>query len=643
MDHFLDDLNPKQREAVLATEGPVLILAGPGSGKTKTLTHRIAHLIQKGILPEQILGVTFTNKAAEEMKTRIHALTYNLQPTTYNLLFIGTFHALCVRILRAHASKIGFSPAFTIFDTDDSLSLLKDVAKELEINPKQFPAGMIAYTISGLKSELISPEQYEETMGTEDLFPGIIHRCYVRYQARLKESNAFDFDDLLMKTVELFRADPSVCESYQERFRYVHVDEYQDTNHSQYVLMKMIAQKYGNIAVVGDDAQAIYSFRKADFRNILNFEKDWPHARVIILDQNYRSTQTILSAASEVISKNRLQKQKTLWTRGEEGALLEIVAAENERGEAKAVWKKIQEFIREGYSPQNIVILYRTNAQSRPFEEIFLERNFPYQIIGGIKFYQRKEVKDIVAYVRYVLNPKDGVSLKRIINVPPRGIGEKTFLAYSAHTGITQENSLELPQKTPKAGIAALHSFRALIKELQDKAEKESSVEFLKSLLSLIHYKRYIEEEFPNSEEREENVEELINLAARYHDLPPPQGLEKFVEDIALMSDQDEIADARSAVRMMTIHAAKGLEFRAVFIVGLEDGIFPHSRSLFNPGELEEERRLCYVALTRAKEKVILTYALSRMHFGSLQVNAPSRFLREIPEHLLEVREEIQY
>lgn len=628
MSRLFDDLNQKQREAVLATEGPVLILAGPGSGKTKALTRRVAYLIQKGVPPESILAVTFTNKAAEEMRMRIGALTNNRQLPNNNSLFIGTFHALAARILRANAPKLDYLKNFTIFDEDDSLALIKEVMKELEINPKQFPAGMVSRTISGLKNELVTPEKYAEEAGLSDLFPKIIHKIYLAYQRQIKESNAMDFDDLLMNACLLFEKHSEILELYQDRFRYINVDEYQDVNTAQYALLKMLAEKYRNIAVVGDDAQAIYGWRNADYRNILNFEKDWPDAKVVVLDQNYRSTQIILDAASAVISQNRLQKGKKLWTENGPGETLVVAAVENERAEAEFVLERMQESLRQGYSLKDMAVLYRTNAQSRALEEVFLENNFPYKIIGGIRFYQRREVKDVLAYIRFLLNPKDLLSLRRIINVPARGIGKRALILYLTQTKFGSQMN-----------AAALQGFASLVENLRIKIQKEPATVFLMYILKSIRYREYLGDSSTNAEERWENVEELVSLARKYDGLEPPTGLEKLLEDAALMSEADEVETKKEVVNLMTLHTAKGLEFAVVFMVGLEEGIFPHSRSLFNPTELEEERRLCYVGLTRAKEKVVLSFALQRTRFGSTEINPPSRFLSEIPEHLIGVVE----
>jgi DNA helicase-2/ATP-dependent DNA helicase PcrA len=640
MDPLLRELNEKQRQAVLSPEGPLLILAGPGSGKTKTITHRIAYLIRQGAHPEEILAVTFTNKAAGEMAERIRELLSPRLSSSVlppSLPFIGTFHAFAARILRAHAEKIGFLPGFTIYDKDDALGLIKEVMKELSINPKQFAPGMIAAVVSGLKNELLTPERYGEEQDISELFPRTVFSVYEAYQKRLFESNAMDFDDLLMHLCALFEKRPDVLSSYQQRFRYLNVDEYQDVNHAQYVMARALAKSSRNIAVVGDDAQAIYGFRGADIRNILNFEKDWPDAKVIILDQNYRSTKTILDAADTLIAKNPLQKKKRLWTARKEGERIILAALGDERGEAEFVAVKTKEILQSGQKAENIAVLYRTNAQSRVLEEKFLEEDIPYRLVGGVRFYQRKEVKDIVAYLRAAANPRDFASIKRIINVPARGIGKKTLLGYLASASGAEADALQ-SENNP-----ALARFAALLADLRKKMTSDPPAFFFQNLLKKIGYREYLNDRFANSDERWENVEELINLARSYDDFPPPEGSLKLLEDVALLSESEESLRGKEppeAVSLMTVHAAKGLEFAAVFIVGMEEGIFPHGRSLFNPAELEEERRLCYVGITRAKEKLYLSFAARRASFGSIQANPPSRFLSEIPPDLIEIDQE---
>ena len=628
-DSILGGLNERQTEAVLATDGPVLILAGPGSGKTRTLTARIAHLIQKGVLPERIIALTFTNKAAEEMRARIKSLL-GAEHIPYGALFVGTFHALCVRVLRQHAVALGYSPHFSIFDDDDALGLIKEGMKGEGINTKQFPPGMIRNVISGLKNELISPERYADEAGS-DMFPKTVHRVYRAYAERLKESNGMDFDDLLMNVAVLFERTQNVLSAYQERFLYIHVDEYQDTNHAQYTIVRALAQKHRNIAVVGDDAQAIYGFRGADFRNILNFEKDWPDAKIVVLDENYRSTQTILDAAREVISKNTFKKEKKLWTKQGKGERLTLTAAEDERGEAEYVADSVRSLHKEGAKLREVAVLYRTNAQSRAIEEAFLERDLPYIIIGGIRFYERKEIKDIIAYLRVLINPRDLVSLKRIINTPPRGIGKISFLSY-----LSRDTKGDMRHTKKEAALAA---FEDLISDLRSTLVRMQPSDFIKYLVKKTRYREYLDDGTQNADERWENVEEFVSLAARYNDLSPEEGIKKLLEDAALLMENDPGEAAEERVTLMTVHAAKGLEFSTVFIVGLEEGVFPHSKSLFSPKDLEEERRLCYVGLTRAKKRVYLSFALRRMRFGGIEVNPPSRFLSEIPEELLHVPE----
>lgn len=617
-----NNLNSKQNEAALTTEGPVLILAGPGSGKTKTLTARIANLIQAGVPAENILAVTFTNKAAEEMKTRLAE-----QCGKSSGIFIGTFHSFSLRILRAHAPQIQFLPHFSIFDEDDSLGLIKEVMKERGVDPQKFPAGMMKSVISRLKNELKSPDSYREETGPGDPFSKTVYLMYAGYQKRLKDANAMDFDDLLVNACELLEKHPQILAAYQERFRYINVDEWQDTNFVQYTLIKMLAGKHQNLAVVGDDAQSIYSFRGADYRNIMEFEKDWPDAKVVILDQNYRSTQNILDAAREIIARNRLQKEKILWTEREGGAPLELAIVEDERREAAWIVENVKDLLKRGRGLSDMAVLYRTNAQSRVLEETLLRHNFPYALVGGVKFYQRKEVKDILAYVRYLLNRRDLLSLKRIINVPARGIGKKSFLKY-----------ISSPQ--PSWGQdSALGQFTHLIETLEAELHRRKITDFLKHLLKTLRYQEHLKDATANAEERWENVQELVSLAKKYDGMPPPAGAEKLLEDVALMSDADEIDEKENRIHLMTLHASKGLEFPIIFMVGMEEGVFPHSRAMFDPNELEEERRLCYVGLTRAKDRVFLSYALNRTRFGSVQANLPSRFLGEIPENLIEVRE----
>ena len=627
MDTLLESLNEKQREAVITTDKPLLILAGPGSGKTKTLTHRIAHLISQGVLPEHILAVTFTNKAAKEMAERINRLIPNARHAMQTM-FIGTFHSFAARMLRRHAQTIGFLPHFTIMDDDDSMSLVKEIMKERNINPKQFPAGLIAHTFSRLKNELVTPDRYEIEAGGE-LFPTTIHGVWREYQRQLRESNAMDFDDLLVHACTLLQDHPELLQTYQEQFHYIHVDEYQDVNHAQYILMRLLSSLHRTIAVVGDDAQAIYSFRGADFRNILQFEKDWPDAHVIILDQNYRSPQTILDAARAVISKNTVQKEKKLWTERRGGELIRVAPTANERHEAIFVTDTIHSLANEGVTRADCAVLYRTNAQSRVLEEALIDAKTPYRIVGGVGFYQRKEIKDITAYLRLIANPNDLLNLKRIINTPPRGIGKVALLNYLATSRGTT--------KDPKC-----QQFDALIEDLRSTSREIPPSSLIIKIIRVIQYKEYLAEATKNADERWENIEEYITLAKKYDQLPPDESIRTLLEDIALIAEDTRAASDSSdknKVTLMTLHAAKGLEFPVVFIIGLEDGIFPHSRSLFNTAELEEERRLCYVGITRAKERLYLSFALQRNQYGSTMVNPPSRFIAEIPESCMIIEE----
>lgn len=628
---ILKDLNDDQKRAAVATKGPVLIIAGAGTGKTKTLTHRVAFLISIGVRPENILAVTFTNKAAQEMAERIWALTNNKQPTTYkrhlttyNTPFIGTFHSFCANILRNEAAKTGHTRHFTIIDEDDSLALIKEICSDLNISSKQYPPAMIKNIISGLKNELVSPDKYEGK-DSEERFPKMIYQIYSLYEKKLSDSNSFDFDDLIMKTVEVFRNHSQTLEKYQDRFLYIHVDEYQDTNTAQYELTKLLAQKHKNLFVIGDDAQSIYSWRNADYRNILNFEKDWPDAKTIVLDKNYRSTKTVLDSANAVIKNNVFQKPKNLRTEKDKGDKIKYFILPSEKIEAECIVSEIQELLKIGLQLNDLAILYRTNAQSRAIEEVLLENEIPYKLIGGIRFYERKEIKDIIAYLRFVMNPKDALSLKRIINTPPRGIGKISFLKY------LQDGPVFSNDQKP-----ALIGFENLVSDLKKSAEALSPALLIREVVEKTNYEEYLTSAYPDADQRIENVKELISLAQKYPHTDPPDGVLKMLEDVSLLSDADEISGKKDALNLMTLHAAKGLEFHTVFISGLEEGVFPHAKSMFDPASLEEERRLCYVGLTRAKEKLVILRAYRRRLWGESSINAESRFIKEIPEGLIE-------
>ena len=616
---ILRDLNEKQIDAVITTEGPVLILAGAGSGKTKALTHRIAYLIkEKKVHPQNILAVTFTNKAAGEMKLRIDRLLGALRSKKgtheqiFQLPWMGTFHSVCAKILRKEIQNLGYRRSFVIYDEDESLLAIKHAMDDLEIDKKQYNPKTIKNFISGAKNELLTPRKY--TPYARGHFGEIVVKVYEQYQKDLKTANALDFDDLIMKTVELFENPPAgghaILSRWQNLFRYILIDEYQDTNFAQYRLVKLLAEKYKNICVVGDDFQAIYGFRGANFRNILDFEKDYPKAKVIKMEQNYRSTKNIIAAAQKVIEKNILRSEKELWTENEEGLPATVYEAQNEIDETDFIRLEI-EALRNFHKLNDFVILYRTNAQSRILEEIFMQNQIPYRLVGALRFYERKEIKDISSYLKLVLNPDDKVSLKRILNVPPRGIGEKT--------------SKILDKEHPK-----VKKFFEMMEYLREGSKKIKVPDLIDEITNTTGYKNWILDGTEEGEMRWENIEELKSVAQK------AVNLEEFLEQVALISDIDNYDNSADAITLMTLHNAKGLEFPVVFIVGMEEGLFPHANSMFEPAELEEERRLCYVGMTRAQKRLYLTYATSRMLFGAVQSNQPSRFISEIPEELVE-------
>jgi len=616
MDSILANLNPKQKEAVTTINGPLLIIAGAGSGKTLCLTHRIAYLIKQGIPAKNILGLTFTNKAAQEMKERIKKLLAN---SKISLPLMGTFHSICAFILRQEIEKLGYPKNFVIYDESDQLSLIKQVLKELEINPEQFKPTLVREVINRAKDELINPTDYQNQ--AQDFFQEKIGKIYQLYQEKLKKANALDFGDLIMLCVALFQKHPSLLKKYQEKWSYILVDEYQDTNYAQYQLVKLLAEKHRNLCVCGDDWQNIFSFRGADIRNILSFEKDYPEAKVVILDQNYRSTQNILEAGHYVIIKNIHRKDKKLWTKNGPGKPINLVELPDEREEGNFIINEITNQLNYNSAKfQDFVVLYRTNAQSRAIEEAFLKANFPYKIIGTVRFYERKEIKDILAYLKLLINPHDWVSLERIINVPPRGIGKITTEKLKAnHYQLDHQGFLK---------------FNQLMEELRQAAQKSSLTKLLNLVIKKTKYEEYIKDGTSEGEKRWENIQELFTVAHRYDSYQPPLGLEKFLEEITLLTSYDEV-DTQNLINLMTIHCAKGLEFKTVFVIGCEEGIFPHNKSLLDPIQMEEERRLCYVAITRAKENLYLTFTKKRQLFGSTMVNPPSRFLFDIPEKLV--------
>ncbi|HUV46022.1 MAG TPA: UvrD-helicase domain-containing protein, partial [Dehalococcoidia bacterium] len=621
-----------------ATEGPVLILAGPGSGKTRVITHRVAYLVRGcGINPHHIMAVTFTNKAAREMKERLEQLLgWEIEALT-----LGTFHAICARILRCEGKATGLNAGFVIYDDEDQLNLIKQSLQEINLDPKQYAPRALQSAISAAKSRLISPKGYAQQI--QSYFEEVVQRVYEHYQQLLSQSGAVDFDDLLMKTVELFRNHPQILNGYQSRYLHILVDEFQDTNIVQYMLIKQLAGKHHNICVVGDPDQSIYSWRFADLRNILSFEKDYPEAKVVFLEQNYRSTKTILEVASEVISANVQRKPKNLWTENEVGSPVAIIESYSEEEEAQSVVNEIEKLIsQEQISLKDCAVMYRVNAQSRVLEETFMRYGMPYKLVGGTRFYRRQEIRDIIAYLRVIHNPHDNVSLTRIINVPGRGIGQGTLnklRAWAKSHDASLYDSLKqvVEEKTLSSRITqALTGFVALIDELMVKSHELNFAELLDEILEHTGYREYLLEN-EDGEDRWENIMELRSVAKEYDGLPTEEALATFLEKVSLVADIDELDEKADAVTLITLHQAKGLEFPVVFIVGMEEGILPHRRSFDDPEEMEEERRLCYVGMTRAKKQLYLLRSYRRSLFGG-SVNPPSRFLQDIPSHLVTTR-----
>ena len=650
---LLRDLNAAQLDAVQQTDGPILILAGPGSGKTRVIAHRIAYLIaEQHVHPYRIVAVTFTNKAAREMRERVGRLVGD----DAGPALLGTFHSVCSRILRVDGGTIGIERTFTIFTDDDQVSLVKRVLEELAIDPRKFAPRAILSAISRAKSELAAPAAYSASV--RDYFGEIVSRVYGRYQELLDDANALDFDDMIMRTVLLLRQHDSVREKYQQRFLHVLIDEFQDTNIAQYQLARLLADGHGNICVVGDPDQSIYSWRSADIRNILNFERDYPGAKVIYLEQNYRSTQNILDSAHAVISANQQRKEKNLWTEQGAGEHVVLFEAYDDNEEADFVAAEVEELVKsKRWRLGDIAVMYRTNAQSRALEEAFVREQIRYRIVGGTRFYERKEVRDLIAYVRLVYNPYDTISFERIVNVPSRGIGEKTLdelARWSQEIGVPPYSALQLlaegreprPHRLQPRAAGALLSFLELLNGLIEEARTRTPAELMQSVADKIEYHRYLLDEFREEREdgitggelRWENVQQLITLAAQYDGMEPEAALPQLLEDVALVSDVDEYEEQADAVTLITLHAAKGLEFPVVFMVGLEEGVLPHIRSFDDPNQLEEERRLAYVGITRAKEKLYLVRAFRRFFMGSSQHHPPSRFLRDLPEHLSDAR-----
>jgi DNA helicase II / ATP-dependent DNA helicase PcrA len=644
---LLEGLNPAQLEAVTTPAGPLLILAGPGSGKTRVITHRIAYLIQhEMVLPHSIMAVTFTNKAASEMRLRLEKL---VGPPSEGLT-VGTFHATCARILRRDGHYIGLDPSFVIYDDDDQISLVKSVLKELELDDKRYPARPFLSAISSAKSELKGPQEYGEF--TTSYWQEVASRVYRRYQDQLKTNRALDFDDLLMSTVQLFRNCPEVLARYHDRYHQLLVDEFQDTNIAQYAIVKQLGERCRNVCVVGDPDQSIYSWRSADIRNILNFEQDYPDLKTVVLEQNYRSTTTILEAAQGVIAPNVLRKEKKLWTENGHGDPITLFEAYDEGEESKFVAREIERLAaREGHSLKDFAVMYRTNAQSRALEDAFLRYGLRYKLVGGTRFYERREVKDVISFLRLIQNPGDGVSAARVVNVPARGIGARTVAEIdrlSKQRGVSLFEAMEIavaeePDGKSPTTLAprvrnATATFVKMVNELVEEKSSLGILDLLDRVLEKTGYRAFLLDGTEEGQERWENVMELRTVARDYETLNPESALDAFLEGMALMSDVDGLKEEEDGVTLITLHAAKGLEYPCVLIVGLEDGICPHSRSVDDPAALEEERRLFYVGITRAMKRLWLVYATRRTLYGNVNFNQPSRFLTDIPASLVDFR-----
>ena len=638
MQEILKQLNDKQYEAVVNTEGPCLVIAGAGSGKTKVLTHKIAYLIDdKGVLPWNILAITFTNKAANEMKERIEGLVGDVAKD----IWMGTFHSVCVRILRRFIDRIGFDSSFIIFDTSDQRTLIKACIKNIGLDDKMFTDRSVQSEISNAKNEMLEPDQYT-LRANGDFRKEKIALVYEMYQKRLKENNAIDFDAIINYTIKILMDNPDVLEYYSDKFKYVLVDEYQDTNKSQFTLVTLLASKNGNITVVGDNDQGIYSFRGADISNILNFERDFPGTKIIKLEQNYRCTGNILKAANSVIKNNEVKYKKQLWTENDVGNLPKVYSAKNEYDEGTYIATQIEHLRREEkYNYSDFAILYRMNTQSRAIEEILRREGIPYKIIGGLKFYERKEIKDVISYLRLIQNPSDNISLKRVINEPKRGIGKTSLDNIEKLAEDTGISMYEIIKNADQYGLNRVflnsREFVNVIEELRNKKDDIKISELIKETLNKSGYTKALEEENTiEAENRIENLDEFLTVAIEFEDESAENKLSDFLEGITLSSDIDNMEETDDSVTLMTLHSAKGLEFPVVFLVGMEEGIFPGYKSISEPKELEEERRLCYVGITRAKKNLFLTCSKQRTIFGSTSCNPISRFLKEIPEELLD-------
>ena len=623
---MLEGLNDRQKEAVLYNDGPLLIIAGAGAGKTKTLTTKIAYLIEEGFTyPYNVLAITFTNKAAKEMKDRLYALIGDLAKKVQ----VSTFHSFGLKLLRENYSKLGYEANFVIMDSDDSLTVVKKIIKDLGYDPKIYNPRAIRNKISSCKNEMMTPEMYERYAVSD--YEKVMHKVYEKYEEKLKKNNSVDFDDLLLLPIKLFKENPSILQRYQELYQYILIDEYQDTNEAQYILSKLISAKSRKITCVGDDSQSIYSFRGANYKNILNFEKDYKDAKTILLEENYRSTSTILDAANQVIKNNTQRKDKNLWTSRGKGEKIKYYRAYNERDEAQYVIRKIKELRNKDVEYKDIAVLYRTNAQSRVLEEELLKENMPYRVIGSFYFYSRKEIKDLIAYLRLIHNSKDNVSLLRVINIPKRGIGLKTIESLTTKADQEQISIYEAISSGKEL------QFKNMIEQLKSLSEELTLTELIDKVLDESGLRQELENEKTlESEVRLENLEEFKSITKSFEEREGLVSLEDFLLEISLISDVEEYKDDPNRISLMTVHSVKGLEFDHVFVVGMEEGIFPHMNSLMETSELEEERRLCYVAITRAKDDLHLVNARRRTLFGKEQINPVSRFIGEINKDLIE-------
>lgn len=645
-ERILDGLNPAQLEAVQATEGPLLILAGAGSGKTSVLTRRIAYLLGHcRVSPWNVLAITFTNKAAREMRERIEQWV----GLAGQDVMASTFHSFCAKILRRDIDQMGYSTRFTVLDSSDQIAIVRKILRDYQIDSKRFDPRAVLGGISQHKNALVSPQKAKD--GARDLFSRIVADTYIEYERRLKLNEALDFDDLIMKTVELFRAVPEVRSAYSQKYRYIHVDEYQDTNHAQYILIRLLADEHRNLCAVGDSDQSIYGWRGADIRNILQFEKDFPEAKVIRLEQNYRSTQTILDIANHVIRNNRDRQEKTLWTDGEKGEAAQLLECRDERVEAAWISQELVKWVEAGGQYTDAAVLYRTNAQSRVIEETFLQRGIPYRIYGGVRFYERKEIRDLIAYLRLIDNPADDASFLRIVNVPKRGIGDTSLGRLAEYANAHQMPLLAACEHLEAAGLSGkakmgLTSFAEWMEECHEQQKKLSVTEITRLIIEQTKYVEMLQTEHSlEAESRIENLEEFLSLTKEFDEnwpgLEPVERLSQFLTDVSLVADTDmdngrPSPESAQGVTLMTLHSAKGLEFPIVFLIGMEEGIFPHSRSFNSEEELEEERRLCYVGVTRARKRLYLSTCATRMIFGDVHSYTPSRFLKEMPVHCLQ-------